>query len=82
MREIKYKILMFNGELVDETKLHDGIYIKSISPTLYSKEETIESLIERTKWMKDASGINFFSDEYFDNLSQCELVDVTLTINI
>jgi len=64
---------------VDVNLLEKGIYTTN-KPYLYNCPETIESLIERGKMMKDMTGANFISERYFENLSQCKLVDVQVVV--
>lgn len=68
---------MHSGVYVDVNMLQKGIYTAQ-KPVLYSKEETIESLIERGKTMTDLVGISFFNDDYIENLRQCVFVDVSI----
>lgn len=77
MRETKFKVLMYFGQYVDTNLLEKGIYSCS-TPTLYSKDATIESLEKSGRMMKDITGELFISESYFENLRQCELVIVTL----
>lgn len=78
--ETKFKVLMHCGYYVDANMLHEGIYITN-KPFIYSKDETIESMIDRGRLMKDMTGANFISEKYFENLKECELVDVELKIS-
>jgi hypothetical protein len=64
---------------VDANLLQKGIYTCD-KPFIYSKDETIESMIERGKQMKDMTGVSFIGDKYFDSLQQCELVKMFVTI--
>lgn len=52
----------------------------AISLLFTQKDETIESMVERGKQMKDMTGASFIGDEYFDSLQQCELVKMFVTI--
>lgn len=81
MNETMFKILMHSGIYVDSNLLEKGIYA-TCKPILYSKNETIELMIERGKRMKDMTGANFMSEKYFENLRQCELVNVSLLVNV
>lgn len=45
MIEQKFKVLMVNGEYVDETLLGKGIYYTN-KPTLLNKDMTIKSLVQ------------------------------------
>ncbi|NPV13090.1 MAG: hypothetical protein HPY57_15090 [Ignavibacteria bacterium] len=73
MKETEFKALMHCGQYVDANLLEKGIYPCSI-PFIYSKDETIENIVERGRMMKDMTGSNFISEKYFDNLKQCQLV--------
>jgi hypothetical protein len=79
MIENKFKTLMYCGMYVNVNFLEKGIYTCD-TPFIYSKDETIESMVETGKQMKDATGTSFISDKYFDNLRQCELVEIFLTV--
>ena len=78
MKETTFKALMHCGQYVDANLLEKGIYVCS-KPFIYSKDETIEVMIERGRMMKDMTGASFISEKYFDSLKQCQLVDVSLT---
>lgn len=81
MRELKCKILMHNGQPIDEYLLNRGVYVKTDGlPILHPQSETIQSLVQRGEMMKDIKGNNFIDQEYFDNLQVCELVDVILLV--
>jgi len=81
MKETKFKVLMYCGMYVDANILAKGIYNCS-KPFLYNKEDTIETLIQGGKIMKDMTGKYFLSEKYFDNLKQCQLVDILITEQI
>lgn len=80
MKETKFKILMYCGIYVDSNLLDKGIYATQ-KPYLYSKYDTIESLIKYGENIKDMNGNGFISEKYFENLKQCQLVDITLLIS-
>ena len=80
MEETKFKILMHCGAYVDVNLLEKGIYTTKI-PFLYSKDETIDLIIERGKAIKDMMGTQMILEKYFENLKQCQLVEATLLIN-
>ena len=80
-KETEFKVLMHCGEYVNVNLLGKGIY-SCDKPFIYSKDETIETLVQRGVIMKDFEGNNFISDEYFGNLRRCELVSVTITESI
>lgn len=77
MRETEFKVLTYCGEYVDVNRLDQGIYITSIPP-LYSKEETVESMVDRAEDIQDMIGHWNISEEYFKNLRQCKLVSVII----
>lgn len=78
MKETTFKVLIHSGNYVDTNLLWNGIYVSSV-PFLYSKDETIESLIERATWSKCMNGNDFLSESYANNLKKCQLVEVSLT---
>ena len=77
--ETKFKALMHCGMYVDANLLQKGIYTCE-KPFIYSKDETIESMIERGKQMKDMPGSIFIGDKYFESLQQCELMKIFITV--
>lgn len=76
---MRFKTLTYLGQFVDTNLLEKGIYIKD-KPSIYSIDTTIESLVEMGKRMKDMNGIQFISDRYFENLKQCELSEIEVTL--
>lgn len=80
MKEIKAKTLTYCGEPIDERMLQSGIYTTSV-PKLLSHDCTIESLIQYAELFDKGQHIRLFGPEYFNNLSQCKLVDVTVIIH-
>jgi len=81
MKETEFLALMHCGQYVDANLLHKGIYTCS-KPFIYSKEETIGSIIRRGKIMKDMLGQNAVPDKYFESLGKCELVKILITETI
>lgn len=79
--ERKFKILVYEGMYVNTSLLESGIYTTD-KPVLYSRNETIESLIKKSNEIKDKMGISFMSESYFENLQQCELVDVEILVKV
>jgi hypothetical protein len=77
MKETEFKVLMHLGHYVNPYLLKKGIYISN-KPFIYEMEETIETLIERGKVMKDITGKTFVYEKYFENLKQCELVKIKI----
>jgi len=77
MIETEFKALMHCGMYVDANLLQKGIYTCD-KPFIYSKDETIETMVERGKQMKDMTGACFIGDKYFEHLQQCELVSITV----
>ena len=79
MLETEFKALMHCGIFVDANLLGKGIYACE-KPFIYFKDETIESMIERGKQMKDMTGALFLNEKYFEDLKQCELVPISIKI--
>jgi hypothetical protein len=78
MKETEFKALTHCGQYVDANLLEKGIYACP-KPFIYSKDETIETMIERGRMMKDTTGASFISERYFDSLKQCQLVPILIT---
>lgn len=72
MKFIKYQALMHGEQFVNANMLDDGIY-GTPRPNLFREEETIQSLTETAKGLKDATGECFLPDIYFENLAKCTL---------
>jgi len=81
MNETEFKTLMYCGQYVDANLLEKGIYTSS-KPFIYSKDETIESMIERGNQLKDMTGFSFVSERYFDSLKQCQLVRILISTQL
>lgn len=79
MNETHFKTLMYLGTYVDTNMLQSGIY-QCIIPRLYSKDTTIEFLEQQGRMLKDMSGNCIINETYFENLKQCELVDINVSI--
>lgn len=77
-KETEFKALMHCGQYVDANLLEKGIYTCS-KPFIYTKDETIETMVERGRMMKDMTEVSFISDKYFDSLKQCQLVPILIT---
>ena len=77
MEETIFKTLMYMNQYVDTTLLNGGIYFRS-KPYVYSEDETIESLIENARTVKEMTGSNFITESYFENLIQCQLVPIVI----
>lgn len=80
MLETEFKALMHCGMYVDANLLQKGIYTCD-KPFIYSKDETIESMVEKGKQMKDMTGASFIGEKYFESLHQCELVKMFVTVS-
>lgn len=78
MKEIEFKTLMHCGQYVDPNLLENGIYSCPV-PSIYLKDETIETMIEHGRIMKNMTGASFISEKYFDSLKQCQLVPILIT---
>jgi len=78
--ETEFKVLMHMNQYVNVNLLQKGIY-SSNKPYIYSKEETIGNLVSKAKNVKKATGpISFINDSYINNLQQCKLVKVHISI--
>lgn len=77
--ETEFKTLMYNGDYVAVNLSADGIY-PTESPVLYSKEDTIESIIERGLRNQKTSPFNFNPDKCIENLRKCKLVPIEIKI--
>ena len=75
--ETKFKTLICLTFYVDVNRLFKGIY-GSTKPSIYLRGTTIESLIEESINSFSKLGINY--DTYVQNLKQCRLVDITISI--
>lgn len=74
----KFKALMYGDIFVDIVFLEKGIY-GTDRPTLYSLDTTLEELARRKRDINKHFS-DLYSEEYFDNLSQCQLVEVELVV--
>ena len=74
-----FKVLTYCGQYVNEDVLHIGIYATLI-PTLHQENETIDTIIQKWSIIKNMAGATWLSKNTIDNLKQCTLVDVTLTL--
>ena len=77
MKNTKFKALVHCDLWVDANLLEKGIY-SSPKPFIYSSDTTIESLISNARTIKTMTGDLFLSESYFDNLSNCKLVDIEI----
>ena len=75
--EMFFKALMLNRSYVDVNMLVKGIYFTT-KPFIYYESETIETLVERCIKNNTEVGGEIFSQNYIDNLKQCELVPVAI----
>jgi len=74
-----YSAITYDGNYVDVNKLFDGLYLTQ-KPPLYDADETIENLVKVHleffgKYMKDSP-----VDIYINNLKQCKMVRVKISI--
>ena len=77
MKETVFKVLMYCNQYVDANLLEKGIYVCS-KPYIYTKDETIETMVERGRNIKDMLEVCFISEHYFENLKQCALVEIEI----
>lgn len=82
---MKFKVLTYQGQWVDELRLTEGIYTKDI-PTLHSEDSTIDSIIESK--MKFLNAIEFSTLKtnqgvpkinFKENIGKCELIEFFLS---
>lgn len=74
-----FYVLTHCGQFIDERLLSQGLYATDV-PTLYSKDTTIELMIQHGRRVIDMTGNKFIEEVYFDNLSKCTLKEVNLSI--
>ena len=79
MKALQFKTLMYGNIFVDLGMLEKGIYGRDI-PSIFEAKETMETLTNRFLAMKDYTGKCFLSETYFENLKECELVDIEIII--
>lgn len=77
MEERNFKTLMYMDKYVDANSLYTGIYWRTV-PNLYPIDDTIETLIERGMAIKDMDGNSLITEEYIENLKQCQLVPIVI----
>lgn len=74
-----FYVLTHCGQFIDERLLHNGLYATNV-PTLYSKETTIDLMIQQGRTVVDMAGNSFIQESYFENLSKCKLTEVQLCV--
>jgi hypothetical protein len=74
---MKYKVLMFGTQFVNEDLLYNGIYATT-RPTLFEETDTIDSLTLKYENMRFITKREL--DYIIPNLQKCRLVDVNLEI--
>ena len=80
MKELKAKTLLYKGEPVAENMLANGIHICT-TPQLMAETATIDRLKRNAELFDRGRKIPLYTQEYFDNLAKCELVDVTVIVH-
>lgn len=80
MRYRNFKTLMLSGEYVDVRLLEKGIYFCN-KPYLYLENETIQSIEQTTRDVIEATGVEIYTENYFNNLRQCLLVSIHIIID-
>jgi hypothetical protein len=66
---------MYRNQYVNLDLLSKGIYACS-KPHLFDMNETIQSLINKAYDIQDKMGEHHFTDSYFKNLKQCDMVHI------
>lgn len=80
MINTNFKALMYCGMYVHANQLVKGIY-ESNKPFIYTQDETIETMIDKAKAVKDIlNDACWFGDLYFENLKQCQLVPIEIKL--
>lgn len=79
MLKKEFKTLMHINVYADYNNLHKGIYSYE-KPFIFDKDQTIESLINQAKMIKDMTGATFITEEYIINLKRCKLVDIVIKL--
>lgn len=80
---MKFRVLTYANQFVDETRLCDGIYFKAV-PTLHNVKATIETRIEMAKTMANLMPTVWTPDyqkAYEANLRKCAFKTVTISID-
>lgn len=72
-------VLTYAGQFMDVNMLQQGLYATDV-PELYSKDTTIELMIQQGRTITDITGNQFISETYFENLSKCKLTEVQLSV--
>jgi hypothetical protein len=71
-------VLTYAGQFMDSNLLSSGLYTTDI-PKLFSKDTSIELLIQQGKTITDMMGNEFIPSSYFDNLAKCKLTEVVVS---
>lgn len=79
-KKYKAKTLIHKGEPVAENMLANGIFICG-TPQLLAETATIDGLKRYAELFDKGSKIPLYPKQYFDNLAECELVDVTVIVH-
>lgn len=78
---LHFKLLMYNGKIVDRRLLSEGIY-STDRPDLLPADETLESLIEKQeKVLQHNDYLLHTVNARIENIKKCRLVDVELVIS-
>lgn len=72
-------VLTYAGQFMDTNMLQQGLYATDV-PKLYSKETSIELMIQQGRTITDMTGNQFISEAYFENLSKCKPTEVQLSV--
>lgn len=72
------QVLICDEVVVDETMLDLGIYPTSRPVIFWDHEVTIESLINKAKYINENSSQEQYPKEYIENLKRCHLEPVEI----
>jgi len=77
--ENEFKVLTYANQYMDANRLHEGLYPCFI-PFIYSKDASIDKLLEQAQNIRDKMGVWHINDKYFEMLKQCVLIDYKLVL--
>ena len=80
IRNLQGKVLMHNGQFVNEYMLHRGIY-STQKPTIHWDENLdIEKYISEHWFVRETMEVEYPTETY-ENIRKCEFVSVTLKVD-
>lgn len=79
MKVLKARVLMYNGNFVNEFMLHNGIYSIDKPVVHWDQELTTEKFVEQKKFVSKVTGYKDHQEMY-ENIRKCEFVDVVMMV--